>query len=86
MHLNDRLHRWLAWGLLATATIVTGLVYRPGITGGWVFDDFPNIVDNTAIHILPGHPTLAAWVNAALSSPSSFLHRLLTLCPCTLVL
>ncbi|AHX12278.1 hypothetical protein CH75_02430 [Dyella jiangningensis] len=50
-------------------------VYAPGMNGGWVFDDFPNIVDNTAIHITRGQSTLAAWVNSALSSPSSFLRR-----------
>src|SRR5690348_16635281 len=45
------------------------------MTGGWVFDDYPNIVDNAAIRITRGHSTLVAWVNSALSSPSSFLHR-----------
>lgn len=75
MQLTDRAHKALPWLLLAVAVIVTAAVYWPGVTGGWVFDDYPNIVDNAAIHILPGHSTLAAWVNAALSSPSSFLHR-----------
>ena len=75
MHLNDRARRWLPWLLLAVAVIATAAVYWPGVTGGWVFDDYPNIVDNAAIHIMPGHSTLAAWVNAALSSPASFLHR-----------
>lgn len=75
MHLNDRTRQWLPWLLLATAAIVTAAVYWPGLTGGWVFDDYPNIIDNAAIHITPGHSTLAAWVNAALSSPASFLHR-----------
>src|SRR6185437_617232 len=75
MHLNDRARRWLPWLLLAVAAIATAAVYWPGVTGGWVFDDYPNIVDNSAIHIMPGHSTLAAWVNAALSSPASFLHR-----------
>ncbi|WHZ19246.1 MAG: hypothetical protein OJF55_001395 [Rhodanobacteraceae bacterium] len=75
MRLNERSRKWLPWWLLAIAVIVTAIVYWPGVTGGWVFDDYPNIVDNAAIHITPGHSTLAAWVNAALSSPSSFLHR-----------
>ncbi len=61
--------------LLAAALIVTAIVYWPGLTGGWVFDDFPNIVDNPAIRITHATSTLGAWVNAALSSPSSFLHR-----------
>lgn len=75
MHVNDRTRPWLPWLLLALAAIVTVAVYAPGMTGGWVFDDFPNIVDNTAIHITQGQSTLAAWVNSALSSPSSFLRR-----------
>jgi len=75
MHLNNRILRWLPWILLASAVIVTALAYWPGVTGGWVFDDYPNIVDNAAIHITPGNSTIAAWVNATLSSPASFLHR-----------
>jgi hypothetical protein len=67
--------KWLPWLLLAIAVAITAGVYWPGVTGGWVFDDYPNIVDNAAIHISPGHSSLAAWVNAALSSPASFLHR-----------
>jgi len=75
MRLNDRARRWLPWGLLALAAVATAAVYWPGLTGGWVFDDYPNIVDNAAIHITHGHATLTAWVNAAMSSPASFLHR-----------
>jgi len=75
MVLNDRFRKGLPWLLLAIAIIVTAIAYWPGLTGGWVFDDYPNIVDNGAIHITPGHSTLAAWVNSAISSPSSFLHR-----------
>lgn len=75
MRLSDRARTWLPWLLLAIAVIVTAVVYWPGLTGGWVFDDYPNIVDNAAIHITSANSTLAAWVNAALSSPASFLHR-----------
>lgn len=75
MRLNERSRPWLPWMLLALAVAVTASVYWPGVTGGWVFDDYPNIVDNTAIHIEQGHATLVAWVNSALSSPSSFLRR-----------
>lgn len=72
MHLSVRTRLWL---LLSLAAIATAAVYAPGMAGGWVFDDFPNIVDNHAIHIRQGQSTLAAWMNSALSSPSSFLHR-----------
>jgi hypothetical protein len=75
MQTGDRIRRWLPWLLLAVALVATLGVYAPGLTGGWVFDDFPNIVDNAGIHITQGHATVVAWVNAALSSPASFLHR-----------
>ena len=75
MRLNDRARTWLPWLLLGVAVVITAIVYWPGVTGGWVFDDYPNIVDNAAIHITRGHGTLVSWVNAALSSPASFLHR-----------
>jgi hypothetical protein len=75
MQLSNRTRTWLPWLLLTAAVVVTAIVYWPGVTGGWVFDDYPNIVENTAIHITRGHSTLAAWINSALSSPSSFLHR-----------
>jgi len=75
MHLPDRVRPILPWLLLIAAVIASVVVYWPGVTGGWVFDDYPNIVDNAAIHITAGHSTMAAWVNAAISSPASFLHR-----------
>lgn len=75
MHLSERGRTWLPWVLLAVVVIATACIYWPGVTGGWVFDDYPNIVDNAAIHITPGHSTLAAWANAAISSPASFLRR-----------
>ncbi|HEY3519459.1 MAG TPA: hypothetical protein VGK80_00270 [Rhodanobacteraceae bacterium] len=58
---------------LAAALLVTALVYWPGLSGGFVFDDYPNIVDNAAIHV--AHSTLANWANAAWSSPSSSFRR-----------
>ncbi|TAN08373.1 MAG: hypothetical protein EPN38_02525 [Rhodanobacteraceae bacterium] len=75
MQLSKRACQWLPWLLLAVTVLVTAIVYWPGTTGGWVFDDYPNIVDNTAIHITRGHATLVAWINSALSSPASVLHR-----------
>lgn len=75
MHLSDTTRRRLPWLLLAMSIIASAVIYWPGLTGGWVFDDYPNIVDNPEIHIVPGHSTPGAWVNSLLSSPSSFLHR-----------
>jgi hypothetical protein len=75
MHVNERTRPWLPWLLLTLTAMATVAVYAPGMAGGWVFDDYPNIVDNPAIHITREQSTLAAWVNSALSSPSSFLRR-----------
>jgi len=63
----------IAFFALAGVVTLTGAIYWPGLFGGFVFDDFPNIVDNAGIHIT--HSTLAAWVNAALASPASDLQR-----------
>jgi hypothetical protein len=48
-------------------------VYWPGLGGGFVFDDIPNIVDNTELHVR----TLAwqDWMTAIFSSPASKLQR-----------
>jgi len=49
-------------------------VYWPGLGGGFIFDDFPNIVSNQALHV-----TFAsgwrAWLAAVMSSPASELQR-----------
>lgn len=66
--------RWLfVLGLL----LLTALVYWPGLSGGYVFDDLPNIVDNTALHVttLDRH----AWMAAVLSSPVADLPRPLSM-------
>jgi hypothetical protein len=53
--------------------VVTALVYLPGIRGGYVFDDYPNIVDNLALHVTS--LSWNDWIAAMLSSPASNLHR-----------
>lgn len=52
---------------------LTALVYAPGLAGGFVFDDFPNILRNEAIR----NARLEGWSlwQAALSSPSGPLAR-----------
>ncbi len=59
--------------LLAVAFMVTTAVYWPGLYGGYLFDDYPNIVDNQGVQ--PKHVDVATLVTAALSSPSSEFKR-----------
>lgn len=59
--------------VLALGLVATVFVYKPGLTGGYLFDDFPNIVDNPGVHATSWDlPTL---INAALSSPASEFKR-----------
>ncbi len=50
------LHR--LW-LLAVAFIVTAAVYWPGLSGGFLFDDYPNIVDNHGVQ--PHDASFRRW-------------------------
>jgi hypothetical protein len=63
----------MEWALAATLLLVA-LVYWPGLHGGYVFDDFPNIVDNATLHVTM-HSTWHEWLAAIFSSPSSDLQR-----------
>ncbi|NID05212.1 hypothetical protein HBF26_09965 [Luteibacter jiangsuensis] len=58
---------------VAIALLVTFIAYAPGLKGAWLFDDFPNIVDNADLHIK--HLSLPELTSAALSSPSSDFKR-----------
>ena len=60
-------------GLLAIVLLLTALIYWPGLRGGYLFDDFPNIVDNSALHIT--HLDYQSLKHASLASPSSELKR-----------
>jgi len=59
--------------LLAAALLAAMIVYWPGLNGGYIFDDYPNIVDNPGVHI--NHATASDLAGAALSSPSSEFRR-----------
>lgn len=61
--------RWLLFLALAA----TAVVYWPGLSGAFLFDDYPNIVDNHGVQ--PQQLTLGSLVSAALSSPSSEFKR-----------
>jgi protein O-mannosyl-transferase len=67
---------WLrrpGWWLLWAGVVLCAAIYWPGLSGGYLFDDYPNIVENTAVH--PTNWTLPSLINAALSSPSSEFKR-----------
>jgi hypothetical protein len=56
--------------LLILLVIIT---YWPGRAGGFVFDDFPNIVDNAAVHVSDWDHH--AWLRAVFSSDAGLGHR-----------
>jgi hypothetical protein len=60
------------WWLLA-AMLITLAIYWPGLSGGWLFDDYPNIVDNHGVQ--PVDSSVPSLARAALSSPSSEFKR-----------
>ena len=70
---NDPLPSRLRWSLLALVLFITVLVYWPGLYGGWLFDDYPNIVDNHSVQ--PSTASPASLIKAALSSPASDFKR-----------
>jgi hypothetical protein len=61
--------RWF----LPISLLVVVIVYWPGLAGYWLFDDYPNIVDNTGVQ--PREVSIPALVRAALSSPASDFKR-----------
>lgn len=61
------------WWWLLVALVVTCVVYAPGVSGGWLFDDYPNIVDNRGVQ--PSDATISSLARAALSSPASDFKR-----------
>lgn len=64
---------WTPWRLLILAFVLTAAVYWPGLSGNYLFDDYPNIVDNKGVQ--PTSSSLSTLINAALSSPASDFKR-----------
>jgi hypothetical protein len=62
-----------AWLLFALFSLVTVAIYSPGLNGAFLFDDYPNIVDNPGVK--PHDASLPTLVRVALSSPSSEFKR-----------
>jgi hypothetical protein len=72
MHSRHRDFLKLTGAALISLVIVV-LIYCQGIHGGFVFDDFPNIVENEGVQ--PAKATIAGLINAALASPASEFKR-----------
>jgi len=71
-------HKYFAPGCLSLLLVVTFLLYRPGLSGDFIFDDFINIVDNTAVHMTGLSPaelkqTLSSGVTTVINRPVSML-------------
>ncbi|GAA0259785.1 hypothetical protein [Rhodanobacter caeni] len=67
------IRRLLPHLIFATALLATIAVYWSGLSGGFLFDDYPNIVENHGVQ--PSDASLPSLVRAALSSPSSEFKR-----------
>jgi protein O-mannosyl-transferase len=73
LHVRDFRQKYLVCWLMVAAFAVTAAVYWPGLSGGFLFDDYPNIVDNPGVQ--PPDGSMSSLVRAALSSPSSEFKR-----------
>lgn len=71
MRLRPLLRSPFVW--LAVALLATLVAYWPSLSGGYIFDDFPNIVDNAGLQ--PKDASVSSLARAALSSPSSEFKR-----------
>ncbi len=62
-----------AIAVIVALILLGAAVYSPGLPGGFVFDDYANIVDNSALQ--PDAITFTTLINAAVSSDSGPLKR-----------
>ncbi|HEY0197186.1 MAG TPA: hypothetical protein VGC19_01430 [Rhodanobacter sp.] len=70
----DTLFRRLTgYRLLVLALLVVAAIYWAGLDGSWLFDDYPNIVDNHGVQ--SADAGFSSLVRAALSSPASDFKR-----------
>ncbi len=67
------LRRFLFLPVFLIILVSTFLVYQPGLTGSFIFDDYPNIVNNT--NLTPQNLDVTSLRHAALSSTSGPLRR-----------
>ncbi|GIX33001.1 MAG: hypothetical protein KatS3mg125_0957 [Lysobacterales bacterium] len=66
---RDKTIPWVAFFL---ASFITLLLYRPGLSGQFVFDDFPNLIENESLKALAQGDELTEVLR---SSPASELGR-----------
>ncbi len=67
--MNLQFHRW---GLLMGGALLILLIYAPGLTGGFAFDDFPNLLKN---EYLAGINSLSSAWQAAFTNVSGPMGR-----------
>jgi hypothetical protein len=67
------LRRHASATMLIASLLLATAIYWPGLSGSWLFDDYPNIVDNHGVQ--PSEVSLPSLVRAALSSPASEFKR-----------
>ena len=65
--------RWRLVGIALMLCLITGAVYWPGLSGSFMFDDYPNIVDNLALRIYDG--SLSSLITASSNGGASPLGR-----------
>ena len=70
-------NRVAPWWAALSAPLLVFAVYWPGVDGGFVFDDFPNLVDNASLRVTGLQPS--AWIAAAFSSEAGTLQRPLSM-------
>ena len=71
------LSRWQRYLAPLLLTVLVFATYLPGVGGGYVFDDYPNIVDNTQLRVTDLR--LHSWLAAAFSSEAGALQRPLSM-------
>jgi hypothetical protein len=63
----------VTWLGLAALVLAIVAIYWRGLSGSFVFDDYPNLLDNPAVRV--NRLVLGDWLSAILSSPASSLQR-----------
>ena len=66
-----------AGATLCGLAVLSIVLYWPGLSGGFAFDDLPFVVDNIDVHVTT--LKLDAWVRAAFSFPAGHQGRWLTM-------